>query len=114
MKVLITGGYGDDETTEAEQKKFLNDFKNLLRQHGLPVDSIVSERTTGGPIILTISDDVDPDEIPRAFLSLATALAQQVSGKISQNADVSFVLRLPGCSEPITVTGCGGIQDGHH
>lgn len=85
-----------------EQEKFLSDFKNILEDRGLPIDSIVSERATGGSMILDVPDYVEHGEIAKAFLSFATDLARQES-----RTQVSFDLILPGCSESITVLETG-------
>lgn len=108
MKVIIVNGYGNEKETEVQQEKFLNYFKSLLLHHGLSISSIVSERTTGGEITLDIPDDVDPDEITRSFLSLATTLSQEASLKEGEEIHVSFDLVFPALgSVPITVLGTG-------
>ena len=109
MKVLIMGGYGEEKTTDVGQEEFLNHIREFLIRVGLPVDSIVSERITGGPITLEVPN-VDPDEILRAFLALATFLAGQASEEERENIDVSFDLRLSmsdGDYLPLTVLGSG-------
>jgi len=102
MKVRVISGYGKESVSAEEQEKFLRDFKNVLEDRGLPIDSMVSERATGGPVILDVPDYVEHGEITKAFVSFATDLARQ-----EKRTQVSFDLILPGCSEPITVLGTG-------
>jgi hypothetical protein len=71
MELRIISGYGK-ETTEKEHKNFLEEFKKTLIQFGIPVNSITSERLTGGPITLKILEDFDVDEILRSLISFAT------------------------------------------
>ena len=101
MEVVITEGYGVEKETKEQQKSFLNYFKKLLNAYGLTIDCIVSERTTGGPITITIPDSIDPDFVTRVFLSLATDLAKEEQ----EYEYVSFGLRFPFCSESFLVTG---------
>ena len=101
MKVMVVTGYGQEKETKAQQKKFLNYFKELLNAYGLQINCIVSERATGGPITITTPDDTDPDFITRVFLSLATDLAKNDN----ENEYCTFDLVFPFCPEPISVTG---------
>ena len=101
MKVRVISGYGKESASIEEQEKFLSDLKGTLEERGLPIDSIVSERATGGPITLDVPDYVEYGEVTKAFLSLATGLARQCGEQ------VSFDLVMPGCSEPFTVLGTG-------
>ena len=106
-KVVIVEGYGEEKATKKEQQEFLNKLKDILLRFGLPTDSIVSERTTGGPITIDVPGYLEPNEITRAFLSLATVLSQEASREEGEEIHVSFGLRLPGCSEPLTILGTG-------
>lgn len=99
VEVKIVSGYGKEVADRKEQDRFLADFKSTLKDFGLPVNSIVSERPTGGPITLMVPDHVEYSNITKAFLSFATALARQ------EQAEVKFDLILPGCSSPITILG---------
>jgi hypothetical protein len=106
MTVLVTRGYGKESSTIDQQNRFLNDLKNLLLTLDLEIESVKSERETGGPIKLeTVTDN--PDLITRSFLALATSLARDhYSETGEENIEVEFELRLPNyCSEPILIIG---------
>ncbi len=100
VEVKIVSGYGKEVADGKEQERFLADFKSTLRGFGLQVASIVSERPTGGPITLMVPDHIEYSDITKAFLSFATALAQQ-----ELVPEVKFDLILPGCLSSITILG---------
>lgn len=107
MKVKVTNGYGAEKGTTEQQKAFLEWFRGTLYEYGLPVESISSERLTGGPITLEVSDHLEVSEITRTFLAFATDLSQQATGEEGRETHVSFDLILPGCPEPVTILGTG-------
>jgi len=107
QQVVVTAGYGLEKETEAEQTKFLNFFKKLLLNAGLPIHSIASERKTGGCVILEVPDHLELEEVTRAFLALATIMARVETRKAGEEIHVSFDIRLPGFTESITIYGTG-------
>ncbi len=104
MKVIIVNGYGEEKETAGQQNTFLNQFKDLLLSTGLVVESIGSEREAGGPITIEVSTD-NPDDVTKAFLTLATWISQDHFSKTGENIYVDFDLMFPFCSEPITIQG---------
>jgi hypothetical protein len=75
MEIIIVKGYGADVTEEAQRQR-LNLFYVALRDRGLAISEVISERETGGKITIYLPDETNYSHINNAMANFVQDLAE--------------------------------------